>query len=283
MPRWKQLQNQDRFKEEGGASAEEIFGGIMGGVGALSGLASFGMGIDQMITQKRVQAEMKRKNEQIMKKANARMEKDYFAGLNVPLDPFKAQEEANLVAATTTTEALQEGDSRSLLAGVGKVNMATNEANEQNRNDLSQALYDNNKMKADSKQAINQGLIKMDIGAAQDASLQAKDANMLANQGGAQAQEGLISGLQSGAGLIPGFLEGRQDALTTDILEDSTFQGAMKNAGFDVTGDQESFRETLQGSDLFKNMSNPQRKDLLNKVQTGDQTALQKLLDIFKK
>ena len=281
MPRWKQLQNQDRFKKEGGASAEDIFGGVMGGIGALSGLASFGMGIDAMITQKRVQAEMQRKNEQIMKRANARMEKDYFAGLNVPLDPFKAQEEANLVSATTSTEALKEGDSRSLLAGVGKINMATNEANEKNRNDLSQALYDNNKMKADSQQAINQGLIKMDVGAAQDASVMARDASALANQAGTQAQEGLVSGLQSGAGLIPGYLEGQQDKLTTDFLREEGIVAALDNLG--VTYDQESFRDTLQNSDLFKNKSNPERKDLLDRIQTGDKNALQLIIDLFKK
>jgi len=43
MPRWKQKQNQDRFKEDK-MSTEEIFGAVSGGIGALSGLASFGMG-----------------------------------------------------------------------------------------------------------------------------------------------------------------------------------------------------------------------------------------------
>ena len=46
MPRWKQNQNQDRFKNK--MSTEEIFGAVSGGIGALSGLASFGMGIDRL-------------------------------------------------------------------------------------------------------------------------------------------------------------------------------------------------------------------------------------------
>jgi len=55
MPRWKQKQNQDRYKNDK-MSTEEIFGAVSGGIGALSGLASFGMGIDSMITARRKQA-----------------------------------------------------------------------------------------------------------------------------------------------------------------------------------------------------------------------------------
>ena len=65
-------------------------------------------------------------------------------------------------------------------------------------------------MKADSKQAINQQGIDINIGAAQDQSLMARDADRQANQAMAGAQEGLVSGLQSGAGLIPGYLQGKQ-------------------------------------------------------------------------
>ena len=71
MPRWKQKQNQDRYKESDKMSTEEIFGAVSGGIGALSGLASFGMGIDSMITARRKQAEAERKNKQLMDEARS--------------------------------------------------------------------------------------------------------------------------------------------------------------------------------------------------------------------
>ena len=40
MPRWRQNQNKDRYKNANeGMSTEEIFGAVSGGIGALSGLA----------------------------------------------------------------------------------------------------------------------------------------------------------------------------------------------------------------------------------------------------
>ena len=67
MPRWKQKQNQDRYKGE--MSTEEIFGAVSGGIGALSGLASFGMGIDSMVTARRKQAQAERQNKLLMEEA----------------------------------------------------------------------------------------------------------------------------------------------------------------------------------------------------------------------
>ena len=225
MPRWKQKQNQDRYKNANeGMSTEEIFGAVSGGIGALSGLASFGMGIDSMVTARRKQAQAERQNKLLM------------------------EEEKTRIA-------------------------------------LGEALYQNDKMKADSKQAINQQGIDINIGAAQDQSLMARDADRQANQAMAGAQEGLVSGLQSGAGLIPGYLQGKQDKITTDILNEfennQVIQDALGSQG--ITYDQTSFRDAIQGSDLFKNLSNPQRKDLLNKVQTGDMSTIQKFMELFKK
>jgi len=284
MPRWKQKQNQDRYKEAG-KSTEEIFGMVSGGLGALSGLASFGMGIDAMITAKRKEQEMIRKNEQIMDKAGKLAEKDFYEALKVPVDSFKAKEEANLAQNKQGIDALQESGPRGVAAGVGRVGALSNEQSEQNRIAMGEALYDNNKLKADSKQAINQQLIEMNVGAAQDASAMARDANRQGNQAMAGAQEGLVSGLQSGAGMIPGYLQGKQDKITTDILNEfennQVIQDALGSQG--ITYDQTSFRDAIQGSDLFKNLSNPQRKDLLNKVQTGDMSTIQSFMEIFKK
>lgn len=283
MPRWKQKQNQDRYKEK--MSTEEIFGAVSGGIGALSGLASFGMGIDSMITARRKQAEAERKNKQLMDEAKRMAEKDFYAGVNVPLDAFNKQFEETLQQQQQSLQALQEGDARSVAAGVGRVGALAGEQGEKTRIAMGEALYANNKMKADSKQNINQQGIDINVGMAQDESLRAKDANRQASQAMAGAQEGLASGLQGAAGMIPGYLQGRQDKITTDILNEFSTNENLMNALGDqnITYDQDEFRTKLQGSDLFKNMNNAKRKEMYSRVQGGDMSVIQSLIDIFKK
>lgn len=285
MPRWKQKQNQDRYKNSEGMSTEEIFGAVSGGIGALSGLASFGMGIDSMITARRKQAEAERKNKQLMDEAKRMAEKDFYAGVNVPLDAFNKQFEETLQQQQQSLQALQEGDARSVAAGVGRVGALAGEQGEKTRIALGEALYANNKMKADSKQSINQQGIDINVGMAQDESLRAKDANRQASQAMAGAQEGLASGLQGAAGMIPGYLQGRQDKITTDILNEFSQNENIMNALGDqnITYDQDEFRKKLQGSALFKNMNNAKRKALYKGVQGGDMSVIQSLIDIFKK
>lgn len=285
MPRWKQKQNQDRYKQSDKMSTEEIFGAVSGGIGALSGLASFGMGIDSMITARRKQAEAERKNKQLMDEAKRMAEKDFYAGVNVPLDAFNKQFEETLQQQQQSLQALQEGDARSVAAGVGRVGALAGEQGEKTRIALGEALYQNNKMKADSKQNINQQGIDINVGMAQDESLRAKDANRQASQAMAGAQEGLASGLQGAAGMIPGYLQGRQDKITTDILNEFSQNENIMNAlgDQDITYDQDQFRAKLQESPLFKNMNNPKRKALLQGLKGGDMSVIQSLIDIFKK
>ena len=285
MPRWKQKQNQDRYKESDKMSTEEIFGAVSGGIGALSGLASFGMGIDSMITARRKQAEAERKNKQLMDEAKRMAEKDFYAGVNVPLDAFNKQFEETLQQQQQSLQALQEGDARSVAAGVGRVGALAGEQGEKTRIALGEALYQNNKMKADSKQNINQQGIDINVGMAQDESLRAKDANRQASQAMAGAQEGLASGLQGAAGMIPGYLQGRQDKITTDILNEFSQNENIMNALGDqnITYDQDQFRTKLQESPLFKNMNNAKRKALFQGLKGGDMSVIQSLIDIFKK
>ena len=284
MPRWKQKQNQDRYKNDK-MSTEEIFGAVSGGIGALSGLASFGMGIDSMITARRKQAEAERKNKQLMDEAKRMAEKDFYAGVNVPLDAFNKQFEETLQQQQQSLQALQEGDARSVAAGVGRVGALAGEQGEKTRIALGEALYQNNKMKADSKQNINQQGIDINVGMAQDESLRAKDANRQASQAMAGAQEGLASGLQGAAGMIPGYLQGRQDKITTDILNEFSQNENIMNAlgDQDITYDKDQFRAKLQESPLFKNVNNAKRKEMLERLKGGDMSVIQSLIDIFKK
>jgi|TARA_R100001460_G_scaffold25004_4_gene50276 hypothetical protein len=283
MPRWKQKQNQDRYKNSEGMSTEEIFGAVSGGIGALSGLASFGMGIDSMITARRKQAEAERKNKQLMDEAKRMAEKDFYAGVNVPLDAFNKQFEETLQQQQQSLQALQEGDARSVAAGVGRVGALAGEQGEKTRIALGEALYANNKMKADSKQSINQQGIDINVGMAQDESLRAKDANRQASQAMAGAQEGLASGLQGAAGMIPGYLQGRGDKLTSDIINQVGSMDVFKEVGlpegFDATN--EATRKMFTDNPLFNKLSNSEKKEMLLNLKGGKSSVIQDLASMI--
>ena len=280
MPRWKQKQNQDRFKEK---TAEEIFGLASGAIGAVSGLASFGMGIDSMITARAKQAEAERQNKLLMEEAKRMSEKDFYAGVNVPLDAFNKQFEETLQQQQQSLQALQEGDARSVASGVGRVGALAGEQGENTRIALGEALYQNDKMKADSKQAINQQGIDINIGAAQDQSLMARDADRQANQAMAGAQEGLTSGLQGAAGMIPGYLQGREDAITSDIINQIGTMDVFKETGLPQGFDSnnEATRKMFTDNPLFNKLSNSEKKQMLLNLKGGKSSVIQDLASMI--
>ena len=243
MPRWKQNQNKDRYKE-GGKSAEEIFGLASGAIGAVSGLASFGMGIDSMITARAKQAEAERQNKLLMEEAKRMSEKDFYAA-----------------------------------AGVGRVGALAGERGEKTRIAMGDALYLNNKMKADSKQAVNQQGIDINVGAAQDQSQIARDANRQMNQSMTQAAEGLASGFQSAAGMIPGYLQGRTDSLTSDLIDQIN---SMELDGVSLNSKDQGDRDLFSNNDAFKKMKPKQIKDFIKQLKKNDPAAILNVKNIIK-
>ena len=284
MPRWRQNQNKDRYKDPNeGMSTEEIFGAVSGGIGALSGLASFGMGIDSMITARRKQAQAERQNKLLMEEAKRMSEKDFYAGVNIPLDAFNKQFEETLQQQQQSLQALQEGDARSVASGVGRVGALAGQQGENTRIALGEALYQNDKMKADSKQSINQQGIDINVGMAQDESLRARDANRQASQGMAGAQEGLASGLQGAAGMIPGYLQGRSDKLTSDIINQIGSMDVFKEGGlpqgFDASN--EATRKMFTDNPLFNKLSNSEMKEMLENLKGGKASVIQDLASML--
>ena len=103
----------------------------------------------------------------LMDDARRRAEVDNYEGLSIPLDAYEAQFENNLAADRQAIEALQEGDSRALAAGVGRVGAQQATEAEATRIAMADEMFGMNKMKADSKENIKQQLTAMDVGAAE--------------------------------------------------------------------------------------------------------------------
>jgi len=173
------------------------------GVAASAGGAinSFSQSAKQGRLAEKSEAEAKRNMAAAKKKA----EKNFYAGLNVSTEAYDAAFQNNLQAQTQNIQALQEGDSRNLAAGVGLVQQSSDATANATRLALQKDLETNAKMKADAKDAINQDLKKMDLGQAKDNELKAKDAYAAKAQQFSQGISGVVSTMGNVAQLAPLF------------------------------------------------------------------------------
>jgi len=188
-----------------------------------------------------------------MGEARDKAQIDNFAGLAVPLDAYEAEFENNLAVAQQNTEALQEGDSRALAGGVGRVG-ATSGANAENtRIAMGEEISDMNIMKAESKDAINQQLIQMDVSNARENNQRRADANAAYSQSINSGIQAVGSGLQSAASLAPLYGKSRADRRGGKIAEqyaDQKPEGMSDRAWAAKMGDQNFSKSE------FKNLKN---------------------------
>ena len=133
----------------------------------------------------------------LMADARKRAEVDNFEELSVPTDAYEAEFEANLAADQQAVQALQEGDARSLAAGVGRIGAQQAEEAEDTRIEMGQDLYNLDVTKAESRDAINQQLIGMDVGQASDQAQMASDLQAASSESFSQGMSSVGAGLEA--------------------------------------------------------------------------------------
>ena len=133
----------------------------------------------------------------LMADARKRAEVDNFEELSVPTDAYEAEFEANLAADQQAVEALQEGDARSLAAGVGRIGAQQAEEAEDTRIEMGQDLYNLDVTKAESRDAVNQQLIALDVGQASDQAQMGSDLLAASSESFSQGMSSLGAGLGS--------------------------------------------------------------------------------------
>lgn len=94
-------------------------------IGGVTGLAAMGMSFKQASDAAEMEAEGLAATDKLMEEAKKKAEIDYAQTLNVPLSAFGKEFIQNTVNQNAIIQSLQEGDSRNLAAGVGRVNVAT--------------------------------------------------------------------------------------------------------------------------------------------------------------
>jgi hypothetical protein len=190
----------------------------LGITSAAIGLGSVGIGLGNAGKARRAAAKAERESKQLMKEAERKAEANYYEGLNVPLDAFNKKFEEQLQQQKQGLQALQEGDPRNLAAGVGRVGALAANQGEKTRIAMGEALYQNNKMKADAKQNVNQQLIDINVGAAADQSMMARDARRAESQGMQQAVDGLGAVAGAASDLVKPFSMSKADRRASKLL-----------------------------------------------------------------
>ena len=165
-----------------------ITSAVIAGVG---GLASIGQGIDSKMKAKDAQ----RESDAALAKAKKEFDVNRQEGVQVPLDSYEQAIRETTAQQQQALSALTESDSRSLAAGVGKLQAAVGTQTETNRQAMGDAILARDQAIAKDQTRIDQGLASMSIQEAEGAAAAAADLNKL---GGQQLTSGAVAVGQAG-------------------------------------------------------------------------------------
>ena len=174
---------------------------------ALGGAAvGGGMNLVQAAAARDAQQKADKAAGKLMSEAKRKLEKDFYEGLKIPDDAYEDAYAANIQTNQQNIEALQQADSRTLAAGVGKVGMAANQNTETIRAQQAKEYFALEKLKAQNKDDMNQQLASMDVAGAQDKAARAAQADEqvgMLQSGAASAVIGGITAATEAQALYP--------------------------------------------------------------------------------
>lgn len=167
---------------------------------ALGGAAvGGGMNLIQAGKARQAQRQADQAAGRLMADAKAKLQKDYYEGLKIPTEAYDQAYEANAQAQRENVEALQQADSRTLAAGVGRVGALSNENTQKIRAQQAQEMFELDKLKAEGKENMTQQLAQMDVAMAQDQAARAAQADEQVGMLQAGAANAFIGGITSAA------------------------------------------------------------------------------------
>jgi|TARA_R100001369_G_scaffold61513_1_gene88402 hypothetical protein len=224
-------------------------------IGIGSGIATSIKGFTDAGSARTAQQNADNEAKRMMMNARKRAEQNEYGELSLGLESFEAEFEANLAADRQAIEALQEGDSRSLAAGVGRVGAQQNQEAQATRMNMSDEMFGLEKMKADAKEQQKQQLISMDVG-------EAKMQDQKSREAAEQRRRGIEAGFQGIGQVAQGV--GDMAPLYGRSMNDKRAQGLVGNNKF------------LEGMGIDpSNLNYEQRMALMDKISGVEITGQQ--------
>ena len=188
-------------------------------IGAIGGVASAAYSFYQADQESKAAAAAQKEQARLRKDARSRAEINYFEGLTLPMEAYEQAFENTLASTQTQVEALQEADPRALAAGIGRVGAIATQRDAQTRTTMAEDLFKLDKMKAQSRDAINQQLFAMDIAEKREMAKRERDAERLKAQQVQAGITGATAAAQSIDALIPLFTASGTDKRAMELAE----------------------------------------------------------------
>jgi len=178
------------------------------------GAANIGTSLVEASKQKELQRAADRQAEKSAAEQERLLSQNFFEGLQVPMQAYDREFRETTAQQQQAMSALQEGDPRLLLGGVGKVQAVAADQEAKTRDALGQDLFNIGKLQAQEAGQTADQLAMMEgqrLAGAQEASAAAQMAKLQAQQNAIGAGGDLIKGLGA---MIPEYSKTKSVALT---------------------------------------------------------------------
>ena len=240
-------------------------------IGIGSGIATSIQGFTSASNARTAQQNADNEAKRMMMNARKRAEQNEYGELSLPLEAFEAEFEANLAADRQAIEALQEGDSRALAAGVGRVGAQQTAESSQTRQTMGDEMFGLEKMKADAKEQQKQQLISMDVGEAKMQDQKAREAAEARRMGIEAGFQGIGQVAQGVGDMAPLYGRSMNDKRAQRMMNDQGMKTRAMMAGIDINNELALFdwisSQEITGKQA-RNMTvgDPNSSSLLNEL-----------------
>jgi|9_EtaG_2_1085328.scaffolds.fasta_scaffold00512_3 hypothetical protein len=230
------------------------------------------------------QARLKREAEEAaakaMEEARKKLDVNYYEQLGIQKEPYELARRELLAQGALATQALAEGDERSLAAGVGRVQLAQQAGQEKVATAMQQEQAQLDKLVAGEDTRLRDIGVQLDTMEAQGAQQAASDAARAEAQAIQQGFAGLTSLGTQAASLAPLFAKTPEARLAAKIQRKQAGQPTQLGpVGMDLS--EKPFREALMDVDPARlNMTNEQLS-LYNQYGGDFSKMSQKQIDDF--
>lgn len=167
-----------------------VTGTVIAGVGTL---ASIGMNLSSAAKQSKAQSAAEQAAAEAAAKAESEYQREFAGGVQLPMEAYQQAGREGTAQQMQALQALQEADTRSLAAGVGKVQAAATEAQAGITDQMRQDLFALESTQMQEKMANRDAIAKMN----QERAIGAQAAAANAEAAKTAAITGAISGVAS--------------------------------------------------------------------------------------
>ena len=199
------------------------FTAIAAGVGLATTAATTTASFIQAGKQREAQDAAEAEAARFVKEARAKLDVNYYEGLAIAKEPFELAREQALVQGAMGVEAVREADQRGAAAGVGRIQMAQEQAAAATRADMSQQMQRLEEITAQEEARLEGQKASLDLAEAQGAQLAARDAQEARQQAIQQGMAGVVSLGAQAAEMAPLFTDGLTDSQRKSILEAESY------------------------------------------------------------